>query len=596
MPRTVGKEYLGQGARTIIRYLRPHRRGIAILAALSFLSALGNAVTPYLGGKLFDAILGKVAPLEIFSRSVSPFVAIIGVWILARLVTDIAERFKSFQQEELGAVIEADYIVEGFSKLLHFPLAFHKKHKMGEVTERVRRASGWLESIINRIIVDLSPQFFSIFIALAITFTIKSILAALLAGAVIVYVAILVRVAPRLSDISHKMHRAYSRAYGDAHDTILNVQAVKQATAEAHERKKLFRNFNLRAARLWADYIRLGANLNFTQRLIVTFTQVTLFIISVYLIRQDQMSIGELVAFNGYAAMLFGPFVSLGRNWDLIQNGLAAIERAEEILRKEEEEYVPAGAITPADIRGEIEFQNVSFRYGRKELQVLKDISFRVKPGQSIALVGASGVGKTTLVEFLSLYHRPTSGGVLIDGHDLTTLDLLALRSFIAVVPQEIVLFNDTVKNNIRYGRFGASDEEVREAARLAHAEEFIESFPKKYNQMVGERGIKLSTGQKQRLAIARAILRDPRILILDEPTSALDARSEKFISESLEELMKGRTTFVIAHRLSTVRKADMILVLDKGRIAEQGTHGELMKIPRGMYRKLYELQIGLSP
>lgn len=301
------------------------------------------------------------------------------------------------------------------------------------------------------------------------------------------------------------------------------------------------------------------------------------------------------MAFNGYAAMIFGPFAVLGRNWDLVQNGFAAIARAEKILGLPEETYVPKDALIISDIHGGVEYKNVSFRYEKNNTLVLKDISFSVSPGESVALVGESGVGKSTLIDLLSFYYEPTSGIVSIDGHDLKNIDLMNLRSAIAVVPQEIILFNDTVKNNIRYGRFGASDEAVERAARLAHADEFIGRFPKKYNQLVGERGIKLSVGQKQRLAIARAILRDPKILILDEPTSALDAKSERFITESLTELMKGRTTFIIAHRLSTVRRANRIIVLDKGKIVEIGTHEELIGKPGGVYKKLYDLQMGLK-
>ena len=209
--------------------------------------------------------------------------------------------------------------------------------------------------------------------------------------------------------------------------------------------------------------------------------------------------------------------------------------------------------------------------------------------------MGESGVGKSTLVDLISYYYKPSSGKILIDGHNIKNLDLKFLRSQIAVVPQEIMLFNDTVKNNIKYGSFGASDEEILRAASLAHADEFINNFPKKYEQVVGERGIKLSMGQKQRVALARAFLRNPKILILDEPTSALDAKSEKFIQESLSELMKGRTTFIIAHRLSTVREVDKIFVLHEGEIKESGTHDELINKKSGFYRRLYELQMGFD-
>jgi ABC-type multidrug transport system fused ATPase/permease subunit len=304
------------------------------------------------------------------------------------------------------------------------------------------------------------------------------------------------------------------------------------------------------------------------------------------------MTIGELIAFNTYAGMVFGPFVVIGRNWQTIQNGIVNIQETEKILEVTPELYEGKDAIQ-LDIKGDIEFKNVFFQYEAGK-QVLEDISFIVKGGQVVALVGESGVGKSTLIDLISAYHFPISGEVLIDGHDIRRVHLRRLREQIAVVPQEVVLFNDTIDMNVKYGNFKATDEEVRVAAKKAHALDFIEKFPEKWKQVVGERGVKLSVGQKQRVAIARAILRNPRILVLDEPTSALDAGSEQIITQSLDELMKGKTTFIIAHRLSTVRKADLILVFKEGRIIESGTHDTLLSIDGGEYRRLYELQIGL--
>jgi ABC-type multidrug transport system fused ATPase/permease subunit len=387
------------------------------------------------------------------------------------------------------------------------------------------------------------------------------------------------------------MHRTYNKAYGDAYDTVLNVATVKQATAENYEKKKAFRNFRLRAAGFWKKIASLWQGLSFSQRIIVTLTQFSIFVYSFFLIRAGELTIGQLVMFNGYAAMLFGPIVVLARNWQIVQNGLISLIRAEKILNYPSEIYIPANATILSEVKGEIVFDKVNFRYRGKGEKILDNVSFRVEPGETVAIVGESGVGKTTLIDLISFYYPPTSGRILIDGHNLKNLDLKTLRSNVAVVPQEIVLFNDTIKNNIRYGKFDANDDEIKRAAELAHAAGFIEKFSKKYDQIVGERGIKLSSGQKQRVAIARAILRDPKILILDEPTSALDARSEKTIQESLEILMVGRTTFIIAHRLSTVRKADKIFVFDKGRLIETGRHEELIKNPNSIYYQLYKLQ-----
>ncbi|MBI3638338.1 ABC transporter ATP-binding protein [Candidatus Wolfebacteria bacterium] len=352
----------------------------------------------------------------------------------------------------------------------------------------------------------------------------------------------------------------------------------------------------MNVADLWKKISFVWQGLDFYQKTIVTLTQLIVFIVSILLIHRGVMTLGQLVMFNGYAAMLFGPFVSLGRNWRYVQAGVVSVQEAEKILSFPKENYSPQNAVILSDIKGEIIFENVVFSYqgkrgNKKQVNVLDGLSFRVNPGEIVALVGESGVGKSTLVDLISGYYFPTSGKVLIDGRDVKKLDLNFLRSRIGVMPQEVVLFNDTIKKNIAYGKFSASERKIKEAAKKSDAEEFIESFPKKYDQIVGERGVKLSVGQKQRVALARVILRDPKIIILDEPTSALDAKAEKFIEKSLKEVMKSRTTFIIAHRLRTVRRADKILVLKDGKIAEEGRHEELIKIPNGVYRELYEFQ-----
>lgn len=584
--KTLTKEVFWGGVKIVTKYLAPHKREVLILMIFSLVSAFAEAFVPYLAGRVFDAII-KVAR--------DPGVALvtigltIAVWYVLKLITDMADWKISGGKEKLGVEVYGEYIANAFGRLLLMPMSFHKTRKHGEIGERIERAGGRLSSIVESVLIDLSPRFFSVIIALVITFFINVYLALILLAAVALYVVILWNSVGGLTFLQRHMHKAWSRAFGYAYDSLDNIQEIKQASAEEFETRRLNRSFMSVAVRIWLDMNRIFRKLDFSQRVIVSFTQLTIFAVSVFLVRDKIISPGELVTFNGYAAMLFGPFVALGHNWNTVQNGFAALVQSEKVLALPVEVYAPKNAVVVREIKGGIAFKNVSFSH-TKGKSMLKDISFEARSGEIIALVGESGVGKTTLIELILGFHFPDKGRILIDGHDIKTLDLKNYRAKIATVPQEVSLFNDTVLMNIRYGSFGASEKEVRRAAEEAHADEFIESFPKKYKQLVGWRGVKLSTGQKQRIAIARAILRNPSILILDEPTSALDAKSEAIIKESLEKLMRGRTTFIIAHRLSTVQRADKIIVLDKGMIAEAGRHDELLAKGR-LYKQLYDLQ-----
>jgi ATP-binding cassette subfamily B protein len=316
------------------------------------------------------------------------------------------------------------------------------------------------------------------------------------------------------------------------------------------------------------------------------------------LLRSGDISPGELTRFVLYTTFVAGAMGQAAELFSQIQKTVGATQRVRELLREtpESEAAVTAASATPspARLRGEVAFEAVSFRYpARPEVAVLHDITLAARPGERIALVGPSGAGKSTLTALLLRFYNPESGRLLIDGRDARDYPLAWLRGQMAIVPQDILLFGGTIAENIVYGRPGADADAVREAARQANADEFISAFPEGYATLVGDRGIKLSGGQRQRVAIARAILKNPSILILDEATSSLDSEGERLVQMALDRLMQGRTTFIVAHRLATIRHADKIAVIEAGRVVEFGNHDELSAHPNGLYRRLSALQFG---
>ncbi len=590
MDEKLNKENLYTGLKVLWKYISQYRREIVVLSVMGIFSAIGNGTIPYIAGKFFDAVTIQDT-LQFISYAIPLYIALLILWSFIQLITYILDWRINILSEKFSNIIWLDYLSKGFGYLLLLPISFHKTNKIGEVSNKINVAASALETIAGRIVIDLSPQILSIAIAFIIAFYLQPLLALLLLIGVVIYILIFSTKIKHTSQYQKEYWDALNFIWGESYDVIGNTSAVKQASAEEYERSRLSTKMKS-AVPLWMRLTKLWGSLTLYQRMTILVTQIIIFIISASYINQGLMTIGELIAFNTYAAMVFGPFIVIARNWQTIQNGIVNIQETEKILQIEPENYDENGSVK-LDVKGDIEFKNVHFQYEEGK-QVLENISFKIKGGQVVALVGESGVGKSTMIDLISAYHFSTKGEVLIDGIDIKKVNLRQLRQQIAVVPQEVVLFNDTIKMNVKYGNFEANDEEIKQATVKAHALDFIEKFPQKWEQIVGERGVKLSVGQKQRVAIARAILRNPRILVLDEPTSALDAGSEKIITQSLDELMKGKTTFIIAHRLSTVRKANIILVFKEGKIIESGTHDELLRIEDGEYRRLYELQIGL--
>jgi len=585
----ITKQNLAVGTKVLFKYLSEYKKQIVLISWMGILAALCDGFAPYISGAFFDAIIKVATTTSLFGLPL--YVDLLALWTLIQLVSSLLNWRITVLSEYLSNAIWLDYLSKGFGYLLNLPISFHKTYKIGEIGDKINNAAGSLETIAGRIVIDLSPQVLSIVIAFAVAFFLNWTLALLLFLGVAIYVFVLVKNVAPLSGYQKEYRSVLWSSFGDAYDVVNNTLAIKQATAEQYEQTRLAKKMKS-AVPLWMRLTNAWGRLTLYQQVTILLTRTAIFALSIYFIFHGRITIGELLAFNAYAALVFGPFITIARNWQTIQNGLVNIEETEKILTLAPEPYDPPGAIAEP-LRGDIEFKNVSFKYEEGK-PVLIDVSFKVKAGQVVALVGESGVGKSTLIDLISGYHHPNEGEVKIDSHPIQKMNLRSLRSQMAIVPQEVVLFNDTILTNVRYGNFKSTEEEVKSAAIKASALDFIEKFPEKWQQLVGERGIKLSVGQKQRVAIARAILRDPRILVLDEPTSALDAGTEKIITDSLNTLMKDRTTFIIAHRLSTVRKADMILVFKDGKIIESGKHEELLQIAGGEYRRLYDLQIGL--
>ncbi len=327
---------------------------------------------------------------------------------------------------------------------------------------------------------------------------------------------------------------------------------------------------------------------------LIPLASTTLLLYGGYRVLQGHLTVGDLTMFLVYLAMLLGPLATLATSATTFQNGLAGMERILDLLDEPREaaEVLPGPAFVPHQAAGRLTLENVQFHYPNSGERVLRDIDLTVEPGETVALVGRSGAGKTTLCNLVARFYDPTSGRVLLDGRDVRSIPVESYRQLLGMVEQDVFLFDGSIADNIAYANRRAAAADIERAARVAHAHEFIEDFEKGYATVIGERGVRLSGGQRQRLAIARAVLADPRILILDEATSNLDSESELLIQRSLNALMQGRTSFVIAHRLSTVVHADRIVVLDRGRIVEVGHHRQLLAAD-GPYRRMVELQLG---
>jgi subfamily B ATP-binding cassette protein MsbA len=485
--------------------------------------------------------------------------------------------------------IMADFRTHLFAHLQRLSLSFFVRRRTGEILSRLMNDVGVIQSTLTETPIDSTKQLVTFVggVAFLLTMNWRLCLVILLLLPILVLVARFF--GKRLRALATDIQDQTAALTTLAEEVISGIRVVKSFVQTGREERRFAAQTQtalgiaLRRAAVLAVFIPTITLLTFAAAAIVLWYGGQQVI-------AGTVSPGDLFAFVLFAGILIGPFGSAARVFSQIKEAQGAMARVFEILDTQPEVQDRPNAVTLSPIVGDVEARQVSFAYDPRQ-PVLSDISFSAKAGELVALVGPTGAGKTTLVNLLHRFYDPTRGAVLIDGYDLREIRLDSLYRQMGLVPQEAILFGGTILDNIRYGREDATDAEVRQASRAANAEEFIVRLPDGYSTVVGEKGMNLSGGQRQRLAIARAVLKDPRILLLDEATSALDAESERLVQEALDRLMAGRTTFVVAHRLTTIQRASRILVLSKGRIIEEGTHATLMA-RAGLYHYLYTLRL----
>ncbi len=562
----------------IIRLTKPYWSRIALAGLMSLIVSGINGGLAWLVKPALDGIF-----LEKNFRLLTLLpIAVVLLYFLRGLFSF----FNSYLMRSTGAKVVKDMRNKLFEHLMYLPVGHYKKESTGSILSRITNDIGSLQHLLAHSIKDLFVESATVVVLLAVALYRRWDLALL---AITILPAAFYgagRIGKRLKQVSKKAQQKVSMITELLTESFSGIKMIKVFEREDYT----INRFKGRTQDFYREVMRATRLTELTSLLMELVGGFGIAFVLWYggrLVISGDITPGEFFSFLAAIFMVYTPARRLATVNNSIQQARASLERISEVEIKEREKD---GSINIPPLKGNIEFRNVSFMYPNAKYEALKDINLTINKGEIVAIVGKSGVGKTTLVDLLPRFHDPSQGIICIDDLDIAKATLKSLRGKIGVVSQDVILFNDTVKNNIIFGKLDATDDEITSAAQAAYAHEFIMELPQGYQTVIGEKGVRLSGGQRQRLSIARAILKNPPILILDEATSSLDTEAEIMVQRALENLMENRTTIVIAHRLSTIRRASRIIVLDRGRIIESGTHEQLIKTG-GIYKKLYELQ-----
>jgi subfamily B ATP-binding cassette protein MsbA len=575
-------------------YMRPRWRAVAVMVAVSFLLAVIDVPIPWYIKHLVDDVLRSREQRELFGFDVpwsrTTLLHVIFGFLLANaMLKGLLVFAQRASTERVGQGIVHDLRVDLWRHLQGLDLAFFRESSTGQLMLRFMGDIGSVLDFITDGLLRVFMDTVTVAVVVACLFVVDVNLALIATCFVPLYVWPFVRWSPKIRQASHEARDERAKLSGNIQEKVAGIAVVKAFAQEVREQSR-FERLSAGVRDLMTERARWSGRVNGMAQFAIALCAALILWLGGLRAMEPGMTRGDLMAFYVLATLLFPPLRRLARVNDVFQQATVSLQRIREFRDGSERHRETRGSCDLVVTSGDVEFDHVSFDYP-EDHPVLEDVTFRVGGGQVVAIVGPNGAGKTTLVSLIPRFFEPKRGAIRIDGQDIADVELATLRRHVGVVGQDTHLFSGSIRKNIAYGRPDATREEIEQAAHVANASEFIGAFRRGMEQRVGERGSKLSGGQRQRIAIARAVLRDPRILILDEATSAVDAESEALIQEALQRVMRGRTTFVIAHRMSTVRRADLILVLERGRLVESGTHAELLR-RGGAYARLCREQL----